>query len=356
MNLNENTLYFIGDEAFSQFNNWLLEHKDNYSRLFVLGDENTMEFCLGLLASSLEALDSFELLEVPAGEASKSLEVAGELCAALAEMHADRNSLLMVLGGGMVGDLGAFVASIYKRGIPLVLIPTSLLAMTDAAIGGKTAVDYQSVKNLIGTFYPAVCTLICTDFLNTLPETEYQSGYAEMLKHALMASPALWLALSHHFVDFKEDSNMDLLAQSMSIKMNLVKQDPFEQNVRKTLNLGHTTAHALEAHYLSLGLHCPHGWAVAAGLFLAAYLSELKGLLITEQAFEIKNRLKGLYDFSALQKIAGEQLLPFVLMDKKNVGSEIRMVLLTAIGQAICDVKVHEEEWLLAFKNCFNVG
>ena len=241
----------------------------------ILLDENTFQHCLPLLISSVEALQEAEFIEVPVGEECKSLEVAAQVWQTLLEGGADRQQVLVNLGGGAVCDLGGFVAAGYKRGIRHINIPTTLLGMVDAAIGGKTAIDFGGVKNSIGHFYPAVLTVIEPAFLDTLPEAELLNGQMEMVKTAAVTDPEIYnkiISLStFHF---------SLIKEVARLKARVVKADPYDHSVRKILNFGHTFGHAIEVYR-----NIPHGIAVGIGMQAAMYLSTKK-LGLAEEVYQ----------------------------------------------------------------------
>ncbi len=234
-----------------------------HSRTFVLVDSNTRRCCLPMFCR--EFGDDFEILEILSAEQAKSLETAASLWTQLLASHADRDALLVNLGGGTVTDLGGFVASCYKRGIDFVNVPTSLLAMVDAALGGKTAVDFNGFKNQIGTFAFPLGVFRSTDFLATLPHRELLSGMAEMIKYGFIKDSTL-LAVD-------EGNYLTLIDRAASIKMAIVAADPQERGQRKLLNFGHTIGHALESHFLDSDMPLRHGEAVALGMCCALWLS-----------------------------------------------------------------------------------
>ena len=237
----------------------------------ILLDENTFQHCLPLLVSQVENLQEAEFIEVPVGEECKCLEVAAQVWQTLLDGEADRQHVVVNLGGGAVCDLGGFVAAGYKRGIRHINVPTTLLAMVDAAIGGKTAVDFGGVKNSIGHFYPASLTVIETTFLDSLPETETTNGLMEMVKTAAVTDPKLFNEL---MVDTDTSHLSPVtchLKQVARIKSRVVKADPYDHSIRKILNFGHTFGHAIELHSGT-----PHGIAVGIGMLAAMYLSHHK--------------------------------------------------------------------------------
>ena len=305
----------------------------------ILLDENTFQHCLPLLISQVEALQEAEFIEVPVGEECKSLEVAAQVWQTLMESEADRNAVVVNLGGGCVCDLGGFVAAGYKRGIRYIHVPTTLLSMVDAAIGGKTAINFGGVKNSIGHFYPSALTVTDPAFLATLPQEELLNGRMEMVKTAAVTNPEL-------FQQLLTDNRLPLTAikEVARIKARVVKSDPYDHSIRKILNFGHTFGHAIEVYR---GL--PHGIAVGMGMQAAMYLSVKKAGLPEEiyKAYSqwLKKQLVSinshLLSFN-LKEI--ESMLPLMRQDKKNASGTIRCVLLQEPGAAMIDVEISDNE------------
>lgn len=332
---------FAGEDALLQLNAALEAQKEAGNLVFFLVDENTHENCLSRLIPELPGLGKYELLEVPAGEETKTVDIAAQLWSALNELGADRNSMLVNVGGGMITDLGGFVASTFKRGIPFLHVPTSLLAMVDASLGGKCGVDVGGIKNLVGSFSPASGVFLIPDFLETLPERDLKSGMAEMAKHGLITS-------MKHFYSVVEANpkrlyeDGDLLRDSMRIKMDVVNQDPHESGLRKTLNFGHTLGHAVESHFLETSNPLLHGEAIWIGMWLETQLSSKLGFLSEEEALPI---------LSNLRKWAPNQPLPafpaleaWMVYDKKNTGSVIKFALLKHPGEATWDCVCSQQQ------------
>ena len=308
----------------------------------ILLDENTFQHCLPLLISSVEALQEAEFIEVPVGEECKSLEVAAQVWQTLLEGEADRQQVIVNLGGGAVCDLGGFVAAGYKRGIRHINIPTTLLGMVDAAIGGKTAIDFGGVKNSIGHFYPAVLTVIEPAFLDTLPEAELLNGQMEMVKTAAVTDPALFSQLIEDNSQFSIlNSQLKLVAR---LKARVVKADPYDHSIRKILNFGHTFGHAIEVYR-----NIPHGIAVGIGMQAAMYLSTKK-LGLAEEVYQaysqwLKEQLSRFpFHFSLFTLKDIEQMLPLMHQDKKNTAGSLRCVLLQELGAPVIDVEVNDNE------------
>jgi len=305
------------------------------SKTFLLVDSNTTH-CLSVFVPKLGQLDAaFEVLEVPPGEESKSLEVAANLWSVLLEYGADRNSLIINVGGGVVCDLGAFIAATFKRGIPFVNVPTSLLAMVDASVGGKNGINFAGLKNQLGTFTQPNYVLIDPDFLTSLPQQEWESGHAEMLKHALLSGTNWAEALQ------LEPATLALyeIQQSVAFKAAIVREDFKETGKRKVLNLGHTTGHAWESYAAVSGNPCTHGAAVIQGLHVALLLSGLQ-----DEQYALAKR----YPWIKVEDDALTPLWERQLQDKKNTHGEVRYVLLEELGKPIWDVQITREQWTQA--------
>lgn len=317
----------------------LREEEWDDARYTILLDENTFENCLPLLVSKVEALQESEFIEVPVGEECKSLEVAAQVWQTLLEGGADRQHVLVCLGGGCVCDLGGFVAAGYKRGIRHINVPTTLLAMVDAAIGGKTAIDFGGVKNSVGHFYPSAMTVIEPAFLGTLPQEELLNGQLEMVKTAAVCDAALYGRLLSD--DNIKNTDIKDVAR---LKSRVVKADPYDHGIRKILNFGHTFGHAIEVHS-----NLPHGIAVGIGMKVAMYLS-VKKIGLSEYVYSaysqwLKARMAAIgcqLPAYGLKDI--EQMLPLMHQDKKNTAEGLRCVLLKEPGAAVIDVIVSDNE------------
>ena len=334
------------------------------ARYTILLDENTFQHCLPLLISQVEPLQEAEFIEVPVGEECKSLEVAAQVWQTLMESEADRQSVIVNLGGGCVCDLGGYVAAGYKRGIRYINVPTTLLSMVDASIGGKTAINFNGVKNSIGHFYPSALTVIEPAFLDTLPQEEILNGWMEMVKTAAVTDPALFNELIASTENFQfsclapketlsatevEQIFTSHLKQVVRIKSRVVKADPYDHSIRKILNFGHTFGHAIEV-YRSL----PHGIAVGIGMQAAMYLS-MKKAGFPEKIYNaysqwLKEQLSVFnFQFSIFNLKDIEQMLPLMHQDKKYASGRVRCVLLQELGAAIIDVEVSDNEIRDAF-------
>lgn len=305
----------------------------------ILLDENTFQHCLPLLISQVEALQEAEFIEVPVGEECKSLEVAAQVWQTLMESEADRNAVVVNLGGGCVCDLGGYVAAGYKRGIRYINVPTTLLSMVDAAIGGKTAINFGGVKNSIGHFYPSTLTVIDPAFLATLPQEELLNGRMEMVKTAAVTDPALFQQL---LTDYR--LSITAIKEVARIKARVVKADPYDHSIRKILNFGHTFGHAIEVYR---GL--PHGIAVGIGMQVAMYLSTKKiGLqeeVYTTYSHWLKEQLSTAhYPLPTFNLKDIERMLPLMHQDKKNTAGVLRCVLLQELGAPVIDIEVSDNE------------
>ncbi len=321
-------------------------NKTDYSKIFVLVDENTKEHCLSIFVSKL-GLEPDAVYVIKPGEEHKHIGTCSLVWEWLSDQGADRNSLLINLGGGVLTDLGGFVASTFKRGIDFINVPTTLLSMVDASVGGKTGVDLGPLKNQIGVINQPVMVLIFPIFLKTLEARQVKSGFAEMLKHGLIMDLNYWKALQNT----EDFANTACIQKSIAIKNDVVNQDPTEKGLRKILNFGHTLGHAIESYFLD-SVDKPtllHGEAIAIGMILEGYLShELKGLSKLSLEEIKKTFLKHFkrVEFSQEDIDIVQELL---IYDKKNSHGQVNFVLLQTIGKAVTDVKVPENLLRKAF-------
>ena len=301
---------------------------DHSRKYFILTDENVLEHCLPTLIYNVTELEEAEFLELPVGEACKEIAIVEEVWKSLIASGADRNAIIVNLGGGCVCDAGGFVAATYKRGIDFVNIPTTLTAMVDAAIGGKTAINLDGVKNQIGSFHNPLVTCIEPAFLETLPKKEIHSGEYEMMKTLLLTGRENWQ--SQNLSDYAE-----LIPYCVNFKQSVVKADPEEHGLRKILNFGHTIGHALEAFHISLNKEMSHGEAVGIGMLYALYLSTKKIGLDAECYKQYRRWLTN-------KEI--EQVLELMRNDKKRANDETLFVLMQAPGVPVIDVAISNNE------------
>jgi 3-dehydroquinate synthase len=312
----------------------------NPDKVFVLCDSNTKQYCLPKVSSFLKK--EFELLTVPAGEEYKNIYTCQTIWSWLSDQNASAKSLVIIIGGGVLGDMGGFASSTFKRGLNFVLIPTTLLAMADASVGGKLAINFRNVKNEIGVFNNPASSIIDTCFLDTLPVVEALSGYAEIVKHALIADKTLWSDLKGH-VPTEIIKNLGLVKRGISIKEKLVKKDPFDKADRRLLNFGHTIGHAFESVLLTHKKTIPHGFAVAAGMICEGFISFEKNKLSRAELDEITSHLLNNFDLKILKGVNPGELLQFVYKDKKNEESQILITLLNGIGDSSFNNNVSKE-------------
>lgn len=307
-----------------------------HDKTFVLTDENTARCCWPVISKFI-VLRQAQLITIPAGDTHKSLESLTAVWRRLSESGATRHSLLINLGGGMVTDLGGFAAATFKRGINFINIPTTLLAMVDASVGGKTGINFNGLKNEIGAFCNASCVLMYMGFLKSLDTGNLRSGYAEMLKHGLLADRATWAELVNFNLaepDYKALGRM--IASSVQLKERIVKQDPKEKGLRKALNLGHTFGHALE----SLAMKrrpILHGYAVAYGLVCELYLSSVRCHFPTDSLRQTVTFIRDYYGQADITCDDYDTLIELMHHDKKNLGDKICCTLLSDFGKPVLD-------------------
>ena len=329
---------FFNDEGYSYLSNLL--NINDYSKIFILVDENTSQHCLPNFLANLATEIEIEIIEIENGEEHKNIETCLQLWHALTELGGDRKSILLNLGGGVVTDLGGFVACTFKRGIDFINVPTTLLSMVDASIGGKNGVDLGQLKNQIGIIKEPKAVVVISSFLETLPQVEMRSGLAEMLKHGLIFDKDYW----NKFKNLSSLSSQDLEAlihESIVIKNKIVSEDLTENGIRKALNFGHTLGHAIESYFLENETKTKllHGEAIAIGMILESYISMKKNLLSREEYFEIKYILKDIYEAIPFDENDIEKIIELLIYDKKNEFGKIQFALLDGIGK----VKINEE-------------
>ncbi|MFY8096285.1 MAG: 3-dehydroquinate synthase [Flavobacterium sp.] len=315
--------------------NYLIEIliPSNYSKIIVLVDENTNNYCLPNFLARLPTEIEIEIIEIEAGEEMKNVATCLELWQTLIDLGADRKSIILNLGGGVITDLGGFVACTFKRGIDFIHIPTTLLAMVDAAIGGKNGVDLGQLKNQIGVIKEPKAVIIDTIFLTTLPPREMRSGLAEMLKHGLIYDKNYWDEIKN-ISNLNTDDLDRLIYQSVQIKNKIVSQDLTEKGIRKSLNFGHTLGHAIES-YLLENENKPtllHGEAIAIGLILESYLSLELHLITKEEYAEIKYYISDIFEPVAFTSEDVEKIISLLIFDKKNEFGKNQFALLNGIG------------------------
>lgn len=340
---------FFNEKGYTRINTFLKEK--NFTKIFIIVDSNTHDYCLSPFLQKLESTTNIEVVEMEPGEENKTIETCNGIWNALSELGGDRKSLVINLGGGVVTDLGGFVAATFKRGISCIHVPTTLLAMVDAAVGGKNGVNLDALKNQIGVIRPPEMILTDTSFLQTLPPAEMRSGLAEMLKHGLISDENYWKKLCN-LQDLDLTDLDQLILESIEIKEDIVIKDPNEQGLRKSLNFGHTLGHAIESYFLEepTKQKLLHGEAVAIGMVLAAYLSAKTENFSEEILHEIKKVITSIYGKVEITLADQEKILEFMKFDKKNEGGKINFVLLRQIGEPVIDRQVSNELIFNAFE------
>jgi 3-dehydroquinate synthase len=318
------------------FNHYLVKKKLSGCRFFILVDKNTKKHCVDKLIHSFPVLENQNIIKVPAGEENKTLDTCVHIWETLAKEYAERNSMLINLGGGVITDIGGFTASVYKRGILHCNVPTSLLGMVDAAIGAKTGIDFAGLKNILGTFRHAGITYVDPAFLQTLGDDHMRSGFAELLKIALVADKELWLQLQNlHYKDIP--GNTDIIAEAVKLKEKIVDKDLLEHGLRKILNFGHTIGHAVESFSIEHDKKpLLHGDAVAIGMICETWISNKVTGLPDAVMKQIIDKIVGVSGKFKL-KIKGKEFMRMLHNDKKNAGSKIMFTLLKSIGEASFD-------------------
>lgn len=325
----------IRKEIISPLRDVLAQKK--YSQVGVLVDNNTENLCYPAIA---KALPEHQLIRVEAGEKFKTLATCQLIWEQMTRHGFDRSAIMIVVGGGVLGDMGGFCAGTFKRGIDFVLVPTTLLSQVDASVGGKLGIDFMGFKNHIGMFLEPTATLISSSFLSTLPHRELRSGFAEVVKHALISSEAKWKSIIAKRMD--EQDWDDLIDFSCQFKSEVAESDPYEGGLRKILNFGHTVGHAIESCALRNNHSLFHGEAVAMGMIAEGHISFQKGMLSRESLAGISGYVTSIFGKEQLPD--AEQIMALVVQDKKNKGNRILMALLESVGHAVWDVEVNENE------------
>lgn len=329
-NLNENLLKAISDCP--------------HDKIFVLVDEHTSKLCLPLM-SNFDYMQSAEVITIGAEDVNKNIETLSYVWKGLGDRGATRHSLMINIGGGMVTDLGGFAAATFKRGMKYINIPTTLLAMVDASVGGKTGINFNGLKNEVGVFAPADSVIIDTEFLKSLDMENILSGYAEMLKHALISDDQHWLELLKFDLDNIDYKKLQsLVEKSVKIKEEVVDKDPFEKGVRKALNLGHTAGHAFESLSLIQNRSILHGYAVAYGLICELYFSFVRTEFPKDKLYKTIQFIKENYGVMNINCKDYDALYDFMTHDKKNCDGIINFTLLSDIGDIKLDNAATRED------------
>lgn len=344
-----NYAIYFNEKGYSYLNNELKISK--YSKVFILCDSHTYEYCLPYFLSLLETDIPLEIIEIEPGESQKTIETCVQLWNALSELGGDRKSVLISLGGGVLTDIGGFVACTFKRGIEFIHIPTTLLAMVDAAVGGKNGVDLGHLKNQIGVISNPKAVLMDTQFLETLPPQQMRSGFAEMLKHGLIADQTYWETLQN-FSELTTSNLDELIYRSVEIKNTIVLMDPTENGIRKALNFGHTLGHAIESYLLeNPERSLLHGEAIAVGMVLESYISLKKNKISYDDYIEIKEFIHSVFGRFSFSHSDIENIIKLLIHDKKNEYGTIQFVLLNGIGTVTYNEQVPDSFLWEAFED-----
>jgi len=326
------------DKGYKELSNLIATN--DYSNLFIIVDENTFQFCYPKFIPNLQTDKRIEVIEIESGEINKNIETCIGVWNAITELGGDRKSLIITLGGGVITDLGGFVASCFKRGVDFVNIPTTLLSMVDASVGGKTGVDLGVLKNQIGLFANPKMVAVDTAYLATVSEREIKSGTAEIIKYGITYDVNL-------FNEIKDNKGLkieDLIFRSIEIKNEVVLQDPREQNLRKILNFGHTLGHAIESFYLESKTkeNLTHGEAIAIGMVCESFISSKLLDFPAKKVTEVKEVILSIYDKTMLLKKDFAGIIDLLKHDKKNVNGQVNFVLLNDYEDCKIDCKVPE--------------
>lgn len=314
----------------------------NYSKVFVITDDHIKPLFYNKLVGALTI--PTEHISLPSGEKEKNIESIQKIWEAMHKAQCDRKSLVINLGGGVVGDMGGFAASTYMRGIDFINIPTTLLAQVDASVGGKTGINFSGIKNLIGTFDQPKAVIIDTQTLKTLPKREFLSGFAEIIKHGLIKDEEYFRQVtSKHPLEFTNNEMEDIIAKSCQIKADIVQADIQESDARKLLNFGHTIGHAIEALSLDTPTPLHHGEAISIGMFAEAKISQLVNELSIEDLNTIKTSLINAGLPVSVTQFDFNQVLTKMKSDKKTEKEIINFTLVESLGKAVCNQKVSEE-------------
>lgn len=318
----------------------------SYSKIHVIVDSHTKRFCYPIIKT---LLPKHTLTQIKFGEEEKNLNTCSKIWEDMTTTSLDRHSLVINLGGGVIGDMGGFCAATYKRGIDFIQVPTTLLSQVDASVGGKLGIDFWGLKNHIGVFQIPKSVLIDADFLKTLPQNELRSGFAEIIKHCLIMDKDKWEIIRKK--DFEEQNFTDLIAHSVAIKEKIVTEDPTEKGLRKILNFGHTLGHAIETYFLGRPkFHLLHGEAIAAGMICEAFISFKRDLISLRDLNQIEEFIYSVYGKAKIKESDFQAIVHLTAQDKKNKGNEVRFSLLEDIGKCGYDFVVSKKEMIQALE------
>ncbi|MGD1957968.1 MAG: 3-dehydroquinate synthase [Fulvivirga sp.] len=311
----------------------------NFTQVAVLVDENTLTHCYPIIEN---VLPSHSLIQINSGEEFKTIKTCSTIWKKLTSHAFDRKGLLINLGGGVIGDMGGFCARTYKRGLQFINLPTTLLAQVDASIGGKLGIDFEGLKNHIGLFSEPDQVIVDPVFLNSLPKEELTSGFAEVIKHNLIADVANWNRLNK--LQLNDINWVNTIRHSIEIKKRVVEEDPFESGKRKILNFGHTIGHAVESYRMLMGKRILHGEAVALGMIAETQLSYQKKMITEYEKDAIEEYIDSKFNRIDIKADEIEKVVSYAVQDKKNEDNTILAALLDGIGSARWDIQLTSEE------------
>lgn len=329
--INNNVI--VTNDINQELGNFLKE--SDYQKIAVIVDENTEAHCLPKV---IESIGEHWLLKISSGETNKTISTCEQLWNALTEASFSRRDLVINLGGGVIGDMGGFVASTYKRGIDFINLPTTLLSQVDASIGGKLGIDFNGFKNHIGIFREPTKVIVYPPFIDTLSRRELYSGFAEVIKHGLIKDAAYWNGITTK--EFDDYDWLQIINHSIEIKSEVVDNDPYEEGERKILNFGHTIGHAIETYFLETPQRLLHGEAIAVGMICEAFLSNKFAGLTENQLIEISNFIIKTYDLQKIDTQLFEDIISLTLQDKKNHAGLVNYSLLREVGECGFDYQV----------------
>ncbi len=312
--------------------------KRNYSNIVLLVDEQTRKHCLPAFANISKTA---HIIEIKSGEEEKNLSTCIHIWSRMTALGLDRKAVMVNLGGGVIGDMGGFCASTYKRGIDFIQVPTTLLSQVDASVGGKLGIDFEHYKNHIGVFKDPEAVIISSTFLNTLDSRELRSGFAEVIKHALIADLDAWNTIKHK--SLQDQVWNEVIPHSVNIKFNITTEDPLEKGLRKVLNFGHTLGHAVESYFLEKGQRILHGEAIAIGMIVESYLALEKGFLSENELEEIQTYLLSIYGHVNIPTSSLDEIIGLTLQDKKNEQGHVLFSLLEKLGKANYNISISAE-------------
>lgn len=310
------------------------------SKVAVIVDDNTIKYCYPIVK---DALPPHIIIEIQSGEEHKNLNTCQDIWGGLTDNAFDRKSLVVNLGGGVIGDMGGFCAATYKRGIEFINIPTTLLAQVDASIGGKLGIDFQNFKNHIGVFQNPLRVFLDAKFFDTLPKEELRSGYAEIIKHCLIRDEVKFNEIK--MAEYEALDFFELTRHSVQVKNDVVLEDPTEKGLRKILNFGHTIGHAIESYFLEKpGKKLLHGEAIAVGMICEAFLSKEKLNISEENLATITDYILKIYGSKPIEDDAVEEICQLTRQDKKNEGGKINCSLLEIIGNCTYNIEIDDND------------